>query len=257
MPWRTNRGASAPWGWWLRANGRVLEDEDGRQWRSVRDAFWQGAMRFPEIHFFQEQHELLLRVLTAVDQRWSSGTENRLDLFAGDMEFWRFYMCWLSSIGMTKDGTGATPLEAPLSDLGRSVMLMLQATSEPGWIDMPLRSIIEAIRHPELRASDDARQVSLAALERGVAHRRHVFAREQVQQLHLVTLTGLGLGARMPTRRVTWSQSFADDHDRDDFFGWLAEHVDRWDDWGALAYSRGAPALTQHFLALMTAKAVR
>ncbi|WP_274602278.1 hypothetical protein [Sphingomonas sp. CFBP 8760] len=42
----------------------------------------------------------------------------------------------------------------------------------------------------------------------------------------------------MPTRSVIWSHSFAASPARDDFFGWLADRVDRWDDWARLAYER-------------------
>ena len=55
-----------PWGWWLRANPRGYEDASGRNWASVRDAFWVGELGFPSVHFAPEQHELMLRVMTAI-----------------------------------------------------------------------------------------------------------------------------------------------------------------------------------------------
>lgn len=251
MRWRNDDTAGLPWGWWLRVNGQGLEDADGRTWRSVRDAFWQGLLGFPDIHVVPEQHELMLRVLTAVDLRGGRGTEDRHDLFNGDMLFWRFYMCWLSSIGMIETEDRASALSAPLSDKGRSVMLMLQATREPAWADLPMPSVVEAIRSAWNDPPDDARERAMAAFERSVANRPYVFARERLPRSYLVTLTGIGVGARMPLLRVMWSQAFPDEAARDDFFAWLAARVDRWEDWGNLAYSKGAAALTQRFLSLL------
>ena len=88
-----HRPGDLPWGWWLRVRDGVLEDEDGRTWRSVRDAFWQGELNFPDVHFAPEQHELLLRALSALDSPCSDANESRHDLFSGDMLFWRFYQC--------------------------------------------------------------------------------------------------------------------------------------------------------------------
>lgn len=244
-----DRGADLPWGWWLRARGGVLEDDDGGRWHSVRDAFWQGRLKFPDIHFAPEQHELLLRVLTTLASNWASQTEILHDLFAGDGLLRGFYMCWLESVGMLDDRN--RPLGERLSDEGRSVMLMLQATREPSWIDLPIASVVDAVRAVGRGPADDLREAALKALEREVARRRHVFARERVGKSHLVTLTGIAVDARMPTRRVIWSQSFAEARTRDDFFAWLAERVHRWDDWGALAYSKGAVALTQRFFTLL------
>ena len=99
-----------PWGWWLRADASGFKDDEGRSWRSVRDAYWQGQLGFPSIHVSGEQLDLLTRVLTSIDRRWLGETENRHDLFGGDMFFWRFYMCWIASIGLVdlgRHGSGA------------------------------------------------------------------------------------------------------------------------------------------------------
>lgn len=66
----------------------------------------------------------------------------------------------------------------------------------------------------------------------------------------MVTLTDHLIGARMPTRSRMWSLSFGDERARDDFFAWLAERVASWEDWGHIAYDRGAKALTDHLLTL-------
>lgn len=246
-------GVDLPWGWWLRVKGHRLEDEDGRTWRTVREAFWEGHLRFPSTHLVGEQLELLTRVLNATERRWFGCTENRDDLFDGNMLFWRFYMCWLASVGMLQVSERVSPFEAPLSELGRSVLAMLQATREPAWVDLPFSAVMDAIVQPGRTAVDAGREQALRSFERDAARLPYVFAREEVGRRPSVTLTGLGTQARMPVRRVVWSQSFGDGKARDDFFGWLAARVDRWEDWGKLAYSKGAPALTQHLLGLIVA----
>ncbi|WP_394653105.1 hypothetical protein [uncultured Sphingomonas sp.] len=238
-----------PWGWWLRAGPDGFEDANGHIWQSVRDAFWEGELGFPPVHFAPEQHELMLRAMNAVQEGWF-GRENRYDLFGGDMLFWRFYLCWLASIGIIEASHGRTALDAPLTPLGRSVLLMLQATCEPEFERLPMPAVIAAVT-ADKGPDADTRERALLAFERAVGFRRHVFARENVGTQYLVTLTGIKVGARMPTRHVAWSQAFADAKSRDDLFAWAAERVHRWDDWGELAYRKGADALTRHLLAVI------
>ena len=80
-------GRDLPWGWWLRVNGSELEDEQGRRWRSVREAFWLGRVGFPAGHLVPEQLELLLRVLASLDGASLRVGETRDDLFGGDWLF--------------------------------------------------------------------------------------------------------------------------------------------------------------------------
>lgn len=169
------------------------------------------------------------------------------------MASWRFYMCWLASIGLTETSARVTALSAPLSDLGRSVLAMLQATREPGWAPLPFRDVKKAVRSAGATEADESREAALTAFEREVALLPYVFAREQVHHSHVLTLTGVRSEARLPLRRVMWSQSFPAPKARDDFFAWIAERVDRWEDWGELAYRRGADALARHFLTLLVA----
>lgn len=85
--------------------------------------------------------------------------------------------------------------------------------------------------------------------EREVGFRRHLFARRGRDALP--GYTHRNQDARMPTRSVAWSQTFADAASRDDMFAWLAARVHRWDDWGELAYRKGADALTRHLLSVI------
>lgn len=243
-----------PWGWWLRVNRGVIEDTDGRKWRTVREAFWEGHLGLPTTHVVPEQLELLLRVLAAVERHWIGEAESQHDLFCGNMLFWRFYQCWLSSIGLIGAGPNVSPLSGGLSDEGRSVLLMLQATREPEWLQLPFGRVLDAVRDRERTEADDERERALRAFERGITHLPRLFARENVHRRHLITLTGLDTVARMPMRKVVWSLAFPDARVRDDFFAWLAERVHRWEDWGEIAYSKGADALTRHLLGLFAVR---
>ncbi|AXJ97102.1 MULTISPECIES: hypothetical protein [unclassified Sphingomonas] len=238
-----------PWGWWLRAGSAGFEDPEGRTWRSVRDAFWEGELKLPSADEALDQHELMLRVMTSIREGMSA-RESMHDIFEGDMMFSRFYRCWLANIGMIEPSHGRATLEAPLSALGRSVLMMLQATREPEFEGLPMRAVVAAVTAAK-GADAEARERALLTFEREVGFRRHVFARERVGTRHLVTLTGITAGARMPTRYVAWSHSFADATPRDDLFIWLAERVHRWDEWGELAHRKGAHALTSHLLSLI------
>ena len=251
MSGRDRHYGELPWGWWLRASGSVLEDDEGRRWHTVRDAFWHGELGFPSSNVGSEQHELLLRVLTGIHAGWSSPSEDRQDLFLGNTPAWRFYMCWLASVGLTYALGHRGALDAPLSTKGRSVMMMLQATRDPAWEALPMSEVIEAIARAERGPEGAAREEALKAFEGGVGLRRYVFARERLGRAFLITLTGIAADARMPTRRVIWSQPFTDANVRDDLFAWLAARVHRWDDWGRIAYRTGGEELTRHILALV------
>lgn len=251
-----HRPGELPWGWWLRACDDYLEDEQGRHWRSVREAFWQGELGFCDVYVAPEQHELMLRALSSRDVRWIETTEREYELFGGDMMFSRFYSCWLQSIGMlaTTNGSGVAvgPLEAGLSAEGRSVLLMLRATRDPTWEELPQAAVVAAVAASVRGAAGYDREESLRMFENTVGFRRQVFARERIGRSYLITLTGLvtGVFARMPTRRVTWSLAFDDDVIRDDLFAWIATRIEHWDRWGEMAYDKGADAFTQHLLGM-------
>lgn len=133
------------------------------------------------------------------------------------------------------------------------MLAMLQATRDPGHAVMAFGAVRDAMRVAGRTAADNAREEALRAFEAGVVRMLYLFAREELAGRPVVTLTGIA-GGRMPLRRVMWSQSFPDVDVRDDFFAWLTERVDRWEDWGAMAYSKGADALTTHLLGLFATR---
>lgn len=243
-----HRPGELPWGWWLRVNGPHLEDEDGRKWRSVRDAFWRSELGFPDTHALREQLEFLLRVLLSCDMADRSESERQFDLFHGNMIFSTFYLCWLDTIGLLQRGS-----TDDLSPEGRSVLMMLMATRDPEWEDLPIADVMAAVVAASLDPSDRDQEQALQDFERAVGLRLHVFARETVGRSHIITLTSLATGspARMPVRRVTWSLAFDDQIVRDNLFSWIAARVDQWDVWGRMTYRRGGDAFTQHLLGLV------
>lgn len=248
--------AGLPWGWWLRLTGSALEDEHGLRWNSVRDAYWRGRLGFPVSHFADEQQELLFRTLCAIDARGSrdpirAGVERKGDLFNGDMLFVHFHKSWMAAVGLLDMECRSHAFEAPLSAEGRAVMLMLAATRQPEWEGVPLRDVVDAVAAAARGPAGELREQALGRFERQVGMRRYVFARESVGRSYLVTLTGIATGARMPTRRVMWSQTFADVDARDDLFAWFAQRVDCWDAWGGMAYRKGADVFTSHLLTLI------
>ena len=68
--------------------------------------------------------------MTAINARWF-GTESKQDVFGGDMMFWRFYQCWLASIGMVENSNGRDFLDGGLTSLGKSVLMMARRASAP------------------------------------------------------------------------------------------------------------------------------
>lgn len=249
----SGRDQPLPWGHWLTQVGYKVEDGKGGSWRSVREAFWVGRLGFPSIHFVPEQQELLLRVLSAIERGTGSRSEGMNDLFSGDMMFWRFYMCWIVSTRLAEVDHRGSPLAPRLTEEGVQVRLMLSATAEPAWAELPMADVVDAARRAHHGAPEELREAMLQSFERETATRPTGFARKAVGRSHMVVLTGLSTDGRMPLRRTFWSLGFADPVLRDDLYGWLAQRVHRWDDWAAMAYSKGADGLTQHLLTLMSA----
>lgn len=253
--------ANLPWGWWLIRSDSMFEDADGRRWDSVREAFWHGRLRFPVTSSTDEQLELLLRLLLSIEYRLRPGRERAFAFFHGDLVLERFYMSWLASVGLLGSGEPTdfdgreSPMSAFLSAEGRAAMLMLQATREPAWVDLPASELLDAIAAARRDDADEARERAIGAFETAVRRLPNVFERARIGSRYVVTLTGHLVDARMPTRSRMWSLSFGDERARDDFFAWLAERVASWEDWGRVAYDRGAAALTDHLLALFVAAA--
>ena len=90
----------------------------------------------------------------------------------------------------------------------------------------------------------------LTAQERKTCHLQYRFIRQDLGQQAAIVLAGVGLGPNIPLTRVLWSMLFSDNYARDRMLVWMNERVDRWQDWGGLAYRQGARALTERLLQL-------
>ncbi|WP_066483754.1 MULTISPECIES: hypothetical protein [unclassified Sphingomonas] len=234
-----------PWGWWLRVNGDALEAPDGREYGSVREAFWCGLLKFPTA--LMDAHlEFLFRVLLGFTRHRGADVEQHHDLFASDPLYWRFYISWLQSIGLLENGSA-------VSRFGRSVLLMLQATRHPEPAELPMVEIVEAVRREMAGPETQQLEQALQAFERQAGQMPTIFAREQVGRSHLITLTIMDTDSQMSLRRVVWSIGFADRLLRDRLFAWLAERVHCWERWGELAYVQGAAALTNRLITMALA----
>lgn len=215
----------------------------------------QSELGFGDMSTVPAQLEFLLRILLSVDMGGRGETESQYELFRSEPLFWTFYMGWLGAVGLLARTGRLGVFEERLSPEGRSALMMLMATREPEWEDLPIVGVIAPVVASSRVPSDLVREQALQDFERSVGIRRHLFAREMVGRIHTITLTSMATGrpARMPMQRVTWSLAFDDMIVRDDLFAWIAARVDHWDRWGSLAYSQGADALTQRLLALIVA----
>lgn len=253
MPYEAGRNPALPWGYWLTAVGEVdgwppLLDEQGRQWNSVREAFWISRLSMGPIARTQDMHaelEFLLAVLAAIDARTIRVEEKAVDLF-GSWDRSRFYAAWLHGQKLVAPVPGSG-LQTTLSPEGFAVLLMLASTRSP--TDAPLPVGLPTLRsyHGLDPAADfEVRQRAMAARELAADQLQYRFVRENIVTAPGIVLVGDALGPNVPLRRKLWSMTLLDDYARDRMYLWLLERVDRWQPWGEMAYRRGARALSEH-----------
>ena len=161
-----------PWGSWLlpirgERGIEALEDQYGRRWKGVREAFW-----VAELHMCGCSHEIvnqqlehLGNVLTACSEPMHDRTPLSSSFEEGDSIHFMLYMHWLSAAGFI--GHGDTPFDqVRLSDHGRSVLEMIRLTmpenpwhQAPRWFPEPKRPAAprhERRRNPKLLPAPDA-----------------------------------------------------------------------------------------------------
>jgi hypothetical protein len=251
MRYEDTRNPALPWGFWLHSDGSphgaTLLDEDGRRWKSVREAFWIGRLGMPNSLTIEEGLERLMAHLAAISRRVVHVAENAHDLFAGEQDFERFYRTWVYSQGLTG---GDPPFGTGISAEGHAALVMLASTRPSQVRGIPVGS--ESIRTlAPSKASDAETAAWLDRVEALAAKLPFRFERRELWRKPAIALIGDGLGTVMPLRRTLWMQSFSDNLSRDRFHVWLAHRLDRWEGWGKMAYQRGAPVLTQHLLAMV------
>lgn len=255
--YESRRAPALAWGYWLRVmadeHPRPLKDEDGTRWSSVREYFWERRLGFPRMRddLRDEQFELMLSVLTAAEHRQLPGAATAFDMFENSRVSWQSYRCWLISVGLFEDD--GNPRSTLISAEGHAVLLMLVAT-RPAVLDgigvspaayRILRALDGVVGPPESR---------IAAAEAASRLEPQAFVREEVSREPAISLVMRDGGGLVAFSRTVWSLGFADEDDRDRFFLWLVERVDRWDAWTGIAHKRGGVALTQHLFAMLVAE---
>lgn len=251
MRYEDIRNPALPWGYWLHADGapvgRSLVDEQGRRWDTVRDAFWVGRLGMPHSLMIEESLERLMAYLAASSRRVVHVDESAHDLFGGEQDFERFYRIWVYAQGLTG---GDPPFGSGISAEGHAALVMLASTRPSQIRGLPVGSDAIATLAPS-KASDTETEAWLDRVETAAAKLPFRFERRELWRKPTVALVGDTLGEIVPLRRTLWMQSFTDNAARDRFHVWLAHRLDRWEAWGKMAFERGAPVLTQHFLAMV------
>lgn len=248
------RHPDLPWGYWLVSKSDTpghppLVDEDGREWDSVREAFWEGRLGFKSIDQQTTNAilEFMASYLAIIDDRFVEPDEQVYDVFRGHGHFNKFYSAFLISAGLVD------PHRNDLTSEGRAVLLMLIATrtqsdaEEAVGLDWIVANQTVAKR-PERK--DVATQAEKA--EQVASRMLHRFAIDTIDDRPAVKLIGLRITREIPVRSTLWSLTWPIGHAyaRDRFYLWLLERIDRWDDWSEMVTDKGSRALTEHLLRL-------
>lgn len=138
-----------------------------------------------------------------------------------------------------------------LSPEGHAVLLMLASTRKPNLAPLPIGlPTLESFHGLADNPTEDERERLIAEQEKAARHLRYQFTRQDLGGQPAIVLSGIGLGPNIPLTRVLWSMTFMDSYARDRTLFWMHERIDRWLDWGELAYRKGARAFTEHLLQL-------
>lgn len=250
IPYEARRNPNLPWGYWVIAEEGIagIRDELGREWPSLRSYLWfdRLGMGGSSRHGLEEQHELLLAVLAAVGRCVVTVEGITKDLFLGGWEAARHYECWLVGHRLVKNG-----LSGGLTPEGHAILVMLASTrsakSTPVPIGLPA---IAPARALDWGTSRDERERVFAANEAFALGLPNRFERAEAVDRPAIRLLGYPEGPNVPMARVLWSLAFREDHDRDRFYAWLVNRIDRWQDWAEIARREGAQQLSEHLLQL-------
>lgn len=257
-PYQQQRSANLPWGYWLCSTGDagrrdpMLLDEQGRAWKSVREALWVsrlGMAKWARSDLMHQELEFLLAVLVAIDRRIIGTEEQVLDYF-GNWDKARFYGAWLHGQRLVEPSPGLD-LSGSLTPEGRAILVMLASTRRHD-------ERVIAIGLPTLRPwtglnkgmDEETRETIIRAQEAAAQRLRFRFVTEELQKRPGIVLLGDGLGPNVPIRRKLWSISYPDVYARDRMYFWLHDRIDRWGHYGELAFRDGARALSEHLLQL-------
>ncbi|NCP23826.1 MAG: hypothetical protein GW854_06730 [Erythrobacter sp.] len=249
-----HRHPDLPWGYWLTSIGEVpgeppLVDEEGREWGSVREAFWVTRFGLAEEYCWSTNDilDFLLSYMAIVDGRFVEKGEKARDIFMCDRHLGDFVEMFLKSTDLLKPNSRRLTLE------GRAVLQMLIATRTRDDADenvgLDWIAATKGLAHsPERKAAAE-----LVAHREEVATRMaHRFTTDSIDGVPVVKLIGLRITREIPVRSTLWTMSWpeGDRHARDSFYLWLVERIDRWDAWSEMVTEKGTRALTEHFMKL-------
>ncbi|ROT94006.1 hypothetical protein EB810_13035 [Altererythrobacter sp. FM1] len=249
-----DRHPDLPWGYWMVSSGSVpgeppLVDEDGREWGSVREAFWIDRLGLPSIHsgWMNAIMEFMGSYLAIADGRFVAPEERVRDIFLGDGHLDQFFRAYLLAAGLVSDTDGRPTPE------GRSVLLMLIATRTRE--DAEEEIGLDWITANRTNSGNSDRREAAEQVERRervAARMAHRFVTDTIGNEPAVKLIGLRITREIPVRSTLWTMTWPDGDRlaRDQFYLWLLERIDRWDDWSELVTRHGARALTEHFMKL-------
>lgn len=249
-----DRHPDLPWGYWMTSCGQIageppLVDEEGRQWESVREAFWSARLGLANVCGWHtgETLDFMLHYMAIVDGRFVELGEKARDVFMGNRHFGDFFDVFLEAVGLVENHGHRLTLE------GRAVLQMLIATRrrEDADEDIGLDWIAATrglARSPERKAAAEL----VAQRERTAARMAHRFATDNIEGVPVVKLIGLRITKQVPVRSTLWTMCWpeGDRHARDAFYLWLVERIDRWDVWSEMVTEQGARALSEHFMKL-------
>lgn len=249
-----DRHPDLPWGYWFVSMSDIpgqppLVDEDGREWGSVREAFWIDRLGLPSIHsgWMNGIMEFMASYLAILDGRFVAPEERYRDIFLGDGHLDQFFRAYLLAAGLVNDTDGRPTPE------GRAVLLMLIATRTRE--DAEEKVGLDWIVANRTVADQAARGEAAEQVERRecvAARMAHRFATDTIGNDPAVKLIGLRITREIPVRSTLWTMTWPDGDRfaRDQFYLWLLERIDRWDSWSELVTRDGARALTEHFMKL-------
>lgn len=257
MPASTiEHSADLPWGWWMRTVSNpqgdiVIVDEKGRQWQSLREAFWCGrlGMSRHHQHVVDENLELMLALLASRSRGIVPHIENVHTLFGESDRFYRWWTYWMMSIGLIGNGHSTDPFGVGATAEGASVIRMLLATRPPELAAVPIGPLAMKVFGPP-GSDDESSRMRFDAAEGKARSLTFGMARERLFGRPAISLLHRDLDDAIPFARTIWSLSFLDEASRDRMYMWMHDRLDRWTAWGELARHKGADALTQHLLAL-------
>ncbi len=249
-----DRHPDLPWGYWLTSIGDVagqppLMDEEGREWQSVREAFWAARLGLADVSCWQSEETLdfMLHYMAIVDGRFVASEEKARDIFMGDRHFGDFFDVFLQAAGLVEKHGRRLTLE------GRAVLQMLIATRRREYANEDIGLDWIAATRGLARSAERRAAAELVEQREQVAARMvHRFATGTIDGVPVVKLIGLRITKEVPVRSTLWSMSWleGDRHARDCFYLWLVERIDRWDVWSEMVTEHGTRALTEHFMKL-------